>query len=945
MGIYFIPVENSFVDTLAKELLGLGEALPRARVFLPSHRAQRSLMDALLRHCGEKPLLMPKIFPLGDADLELLIPEVLGEAALPAAVGEIERHIRLALLIQDKAKATEPMTAEDALRLADSFLALADDFAREQVGLSVLYQLAPEDFAAHWQKSLALLSTVMEDWPRILKEEGKVDAVARRNMEMALLAEHWQRHPSPEPVIAAGTTGSIPATAALLKVIADMPSGKVILPGLDAMMSEEEWKQLPPSHSQYGLKRLLDKYPCEKVICIGANENSSRTQFLRAVMTPASLTHGWQDVELDWKDALCDVTSVTCNDEHEEAGVITLMLREVLEQENKTAMLVTHDRALARHVAMALKRYGITIDDSAGVPMTSRVPFIFLKLIAEYSCGDSSPVRLLALLKHPLLRMSLEPVVIREAARQLEASQLRGVRTWNNWKELEEKARRNEKVSKEARAILFTLHAELEPLRKMCEAKRVLFSEMLALHLSIAEKLAEPDVPGKEQDGLKLMKCLERISIAGEQMGMISPEEYPAILTTLLARETYRQPYDNHPRIRILSPLEARLQQADRVILAGMNEGSWPPEPAHDPWLSLPMREKAGLKPAACQIGQSAHDFWVLAHAKEVMITRARKQGGTPAIPCRWLLRMETLLEAAGKNAKEAFFARGEIWRGWYRQYCETAPKPAAMRPAPTPPVAARPVRLGVTSIKTLMDDPYAIYAGQVLGIEVPERLDQMPGNREFGIAVHAALQLFFEDYPAMQADAESVLYGYLDRATWEYKQRHRAALFWEQRLQVIAQHVLAFVRETETQRRAVESEQTMETKMNGIALHGRIDRKEIYHDGSISIIDYKTGDAPREKDIEEGREPQLALLGLIAAKQGGRLRELAIWPLKGRDESPQALRKQDEKISVLLSVTEAGFTALMADFMQPATPYLSLADQQKYETPYAHLARLGEWV
>lgn len=947
MGVYFIPVGLSFVDVLAEKLLSYGEVLPKVRVFLPSHRSQRSLSEALLRHHGGKPLLMPKLFPLGDADLELLIPEVLGEAALPPAVGETERQIRLALLIQKKAEAAEPVTAEDALRLANSFLTLADDFTREQVAPYVLNQLVPEDFAEHWQASLRLLSTVLEEWPLVLKEEGKTDKIARRNMEMALLAEHWRLHPPAEPVIAAGTTGSIPATAALLKVIADMPTGKVILPGLDAAMREEEWDRLSATHSQYGLKQLLSNcgYRREQAMPIGEDGNSPRTQFLRTVMTPASLTDDWQDISLNWEEALENITSITCSDEHEEAGVLTLLLRDVLEQPGKTAMLVTHDRILARHVATAMRRYSVTIDDSAGVPITSRVPFVFLKLIAEYICGDSGPVRLLALLKHPLLRMSLEPAVIRDAARQLEASQLRGVRTWNSWKELEEKVRHNEEVSDEARAVFFTLHAELEPLHGMCGAKRVLFSEMLGLHLSIAEALAAPEALTREHDGSKLMQCLNRISVVADSMGPILPQEYPAILTTLLARETYRQPYDNHPRIRILSPLEARLQQVDVVILAGMNEGSWPPEPAHDPWLSLPMREKAGLKSAAYQIGQSAHDFWILSHAKEVVITRARKQGGTPSIPCRWLLRMETVLEAAGEEMKAAFNARGEIWRGWYQQFCKTDSKAPVLRPSPTPPLAARPTRLGVTSIRTLMEDPYVIYASQILGIGVLEPLDQAPGNREFGIAVHYALQLFFKDYPALPVDAESILYNYLDRATWEYKRRHRAALFWEQRLQVIARHVVAFAQETESRRSGTESEQKVEMQIEGVTIHGRIDRKEIYRDGSVSVIDYKTGEAPREKDIEEGREPQLGLLGLIVARQGGRLRELAIWPLKGKDEVPSALKRHQEKISLLLSETESGITALLGDFMHPQTPYLSLADQHQYENPYDHLARVGEWA
>jgi ATP-dependent helicase/nuclease subunit B len=40
---------------------------------------------------------------------------------------------------------------------------------------------------------------------------------------------------------------------------------------------------------------------------------------------------------------------------------------------------------------------------------------------------------------------------------------------------------------------------------------------------------------------------------------------------------------------------------------------------------------------------------------------------------------------------------------------------PPEKRPSPRPPVAARPRSLSVTEIKTLIRDPYAIYARHVL--------------------------------------------------------------------------------------------------------------------------------------------------------------------------------------------------------------------------------------
>src|SRR3546814_1038045 len=64
-----------------------------------------------------------------------------------------------------------------------------------------------------------------------------------------------------------------------------------------------------------------------------------------------------------------------------------------------------------------------------------------------------------------------------------------------------------------------------------------------------------------------------------------------------------------HPRIAILGLLEARLQQADLMILGGLNEGTWPALPSPDPWLAPKIRHELGLPSLERRIGLSAHDL------------------------------------------------------------------------------------------------------------------------------------------------------------------------------------------------------------------------------------------------------------------------------------------------------------------------------------------------
>src|SRR5690606_40649772 len=101
-----------------------------------------------------------------------------------------------------------------------------------------------------------------------------------------------------------------------------------------------------------------------------------------------------------------------------------------------------------------------------------------------------------------------------------------------------------------------------------------------------------------------------------------------------------RPRFGRHPRLFIWGPLEARLQHADRIILGGLNEGTWPGDASIDPWLNRPMRAELAIEPPERRIGLAAHDFASGASAGGVVLTRALKVGGAPTVASRWLLRL-----------------------------------------------------------------------------------------------------------------------------------------------------------------------------------------------------------------------------------------------------------------------------------------------------------------
>ena len=713
--LYTIPPGIAFVDALAAELLAraAGEPLALAgyTVLLPTRRSLRALQEALLRRSEGRPLLLPRLLPLGDLDadeLALAAPEAAGGGAaleLPPALPALRRQLLLArtiLAVGDTETRPQP---DQAARLAAELARLLDQVQIEGIDFDRLKDLAPEDYAEHWQQTLRFLAILTDHWPAILASEGAIDGAERRSRLLQAQAALWQRSPPPGPVIAAGSTGSIPATAALLGVVARLPQGAVVLPGLAREVDDEGWAAIgrDPGHPQFGLHQLLDRlgvarssvrdWPCHDLPATPP----SRARILAEALRPAETTEGWRagrtggDGLERARLALRQVRRIDCPGPAEEAGVIALLMRERLELPGQRAALVTPDRGLARRVAVELQRWGIAIDDSAGQPLGDTPPGTFLRLAAQLPAEQMAPVPLLALLKHPLAAGGRPPAALRRLARRLDRK-LRGPRPAPGMPGLAAALAEDEVVS----AWLAELAAMAEPLAGQMDGEMAPLSELLAGHIAFAEAMAaSPEASGASrlwagEAGEAAADFVAELAAAAADFGEVPGARYPALFAALMAGRVVRPRYGGHPRLAIWGPLEARLQQVDLMILGGLNEGTWPGDPAVDPWLSRPMRAAFGLPAPERRIGQAAHDFAQAFAAPEVVLTRAQRVEGTPTVPSRWLLRLDGYLAAIGHPPlREA--APYLAWHAALDRPDRVAPEPP---PQPRPPVAARPRQL-----------------------------------------------------------------------------------------------------------------------------------------------------------------------------------------------------------------------------------------------------------
>ena len=947
------------------------ERLADTLLLLPSRRACLAARDAFLRLGGGQPLLLPRLLPIGEPDEALLLLDPELELALPPAIGPIRRRLLLTRLVLARSPG---MTHEQAVRLAGELERFLDELHNEEVDLDRLDELVPGDLAEHWQETLTFLQLLRVSWPAILAEEGRLDASLRRRRLLDALSTRWARTPPTHPVLAAGITGTIPSVGRLLAGVARLPDGCVVVPALDLTMDEASWDEVGPSHPQYGLKRLLEALGIDRAAvrswpAEGATSHP-RVELWSQVLRPAATTDAWRhDLSLR-PDATTGLTVAEAPDLASEATQIALRMREALETPGKRAVLVTTSRFLGRRVAAELLRWGIRVDDSAGVPLDQSPPGTFLLLTAHLVAGDAAPVALLAALKHPLASGGIGPGPFRRYVRALDRGLLRGPRLAGGLDGLVAALRG---LDPDARWAAPVPPAELQPwLERLADAARPFAAvlaqamaplpAMLEAHLAFAEWLAADELGDAGElwardAGARAHEFVSELAVAGDAAGEVPTSAYPALLAVLLGAQSVRQRQAAHPRLAILGQLEGRLVQADLVLIGGLNEGAAPPAVDAGPWLNRAMRKQLGLPPVEQAQGFAAHDFLTSACAPEVVLSRAAKdEHGAPTTPSRWLARLQAVLTAAGDRGRVAAPAQ---WAAWADGLDATAgpPRPQA-RPEPRPPLAARPRELWATDIERLMRDPYAVYARRILVLAPLEPLDADPGGAERGQIIHAALEQFVRDWPEqLPADPYGVLIGIGRRHFALQAHRPQVWAVWWPRFERIA----AWFCEVEQRRRRevtrimteIRGTLSLDAPGGAFRIRARADRIEIGRDGRLGIVDYKTGALPRNADLANGLSPQLTIEALIAESGGftdvpaAEAALLLFLQLKGGD--PVAGNEHHpvgSDLRGLLAEARAGLARLVAHFDDPATAYVPVPRPEIAPVfgDYEHLARNGEW-
>lgn len=974
-SLFTIPPDHAFARELVRGILAQDgddpAKLARRLILLPTRRACRAVRDAFLAETDGKPLLLPRLQPLGDVDAEEMVMTVQSPEmeAIPPAMPSLRRTLLLAQMLA--ARENGGFQPERHIALAKALGRLMDQTYIENLALTDLPRLVEgTDFAEHWQITVDFLTILSETWPNILAAHGMIDAADRRNRLILALAGHWEKNPPEYPFLAAGSTGSIPATARLLGVIAPLPQGAVILPALDTIMDEADWDAVREGHPQATLKQLLHSLGADRsdvrLWHTAPDTPTPRVRLASEMMRPADTAEHWQRLvwpEKDVKAALSGLSLVETDTEQEEADAIALLLRATLSEEEKTALVITPDRALARRVIAAMEKWGVTLDDSAGRPLFQTPAARFYLDIAEAVASGLKPVPLLAALKSPLCCTPFAPhFVVR-----LEAGLLRGLTPpagpdglLAHFRHKSDDPRERIKPDPAILPDLERLCDILSPFYNYMEQDSVPLGTLIEAHTTVTEALGTAESFWRGEDGQALSAFLSELRLEAEHMPPVAPHAYPALIRALMGGHTVRPAYGTHPRLAIMGQLEARLVQADRIILAGLNEGIWPPEAGTDPFLSRPMKRDFGLPPPERSIGLSAHDFVQGFCADEVYLTRARKAGGAPAIPARWLARLDTVLHALGTSLEK--LPDGGV-RSWMAHQSE-APAPVPVtRPAPRPDPSVRPKRLSVTKIDMWLKDPYAIYAQYILGLDKLKPLEQEPDAAGRGTFIHALLEQFVTQTAGtpLPPDAADRLLGLArDLLPAHIPDEADQAVVWPRIVRLADWFVGQEDKWRETaDAGALEAHTAWTFTVDGqdFTLSGMADRIDRLKSGGAAIIDYKSGGKTQNtaSAIKSGKLPQLPLEALMlregAFAQHGitdtKTGTLSYWIAQGgKDAGTVHTLDDEEAIGSAIRAVEDTLYDLVRTYAKAETPYFSLPIPARVPrfNDYTHLSRVQEW-
>lgn len=985
---------TAFVRELARALAaetglaGRPDALADAIIYVPNRRSARALSLALFDAAGGATLLPPDIRALGDLDsgepppiaelaLSGMAPPLSGAQQI-GVLAQLARQYYQTAMETELPPAAALASARELIRLLEqAAMSETADWGRlESLGLT-------GDIAAHWARSADFLKIVTDLWPDWLAEHGAADPFRERLRAARALADHWRDTPPTGPVIIAGSTGATPPGRILMRSVLNMPRGLIVLPGLDTGLTDEQWNEIAatPGHPQNTLIRTLKALDCSPTGVAGwpglaeTGEGRARVRLIHEALAPAEATSDWretleslaqasgEDIEAFVSKGLSGLSVVAAPNEAAEAEAAALLMRQALETPGETAALVTPDAGLARRVSALLQRWGVHVPPSAPVPLGRTPAGSLVGLCARWAADPGDPAAMAAVLQHSFVRPRID-------ARRLDLYFLRGPRRWRSLEELAASIEIRHTLEPyppfrpedqtEAAALVRRIMDIFDDAQADLSGVDLITADEAAQRVAaLAGAISDTPLPWAGEDGAGASKLLQRLADLGPFLGEMSPEAFADLVDAEAANLDIQTGEPEHPRLSIWGPLESRLQSADQLILAGLNEDIWPERPPADAFLPRRFRQPLGLADPEERMGLSAHDFAQLASAPKIVMLYSARRDDSPAVASRWVWRLRAVAEAAfGERTGAVLNGDAGVLMRWVEalhrrgigslQTLSAEPRPRRRAPEHWPE------RLSVTRVDRLQRDPYSLWAEDVLGLKQVDVLGAPFAANLRGTAIHAALETFEDD--GVSKDQATLL----ELLRSELAKAGELAAAWEGR-QAIWEDVAAWYLAWRNGRdmagplhREVRGKLAFEIGGHPFILSATADRIERTSTGGLVIVDFKTGQPPSDSAIAAGFDQQMPLQAIIAAAGGfegvsaGPVEAAEYVSIRGRPEARRVgeSSRSPKTLEEMVAAAGDGLNRLIGAYREPDAAFASAPRVQfvKYDYGYNLLARRAEW-
>ena len=932
--VFAVPLGKDFCVSLlsgVKQRLSCPAiGMARVSLYVNTRRLERRLTDLLIEGSA---ILHPKLSLLSDIK-DSNYPQL--------SASEFERILILLPQVRQLLKAVPNLAPGfTAIDFAASLSKIFEEFSGEGIDPASVLGLDVTDQSKHWDLSKQFLEILF----RFVAVDELGDPEKIRRRATLNFVSGIAQNGLANPLVIAGSTGSRATTFDLMQQVAQTDNGYVVLPGFDFDIPQHIFDRIARSdglqdHPQYRFAKLLSELDLSvsdvETWCSNDTGSNARNRLVSLALCPAPVTDQWieQGPKLTQLDqAFENVTWLEAKDQRQEAEVIALGIRANIDQGLTTAM-VTPDRNLTRKISAALTRWNIVADDSAGVPLNLSAPGRFVNLLTQHLSDTFDWINLFSLLNHPLTNTGNRGQHLL-ASRELELF-LRQSYDTPTFAKIKQDWCKSDPQRNAWFDWMYEV-ANLDVPDSMPVADWAKFFMTRAEKVSVGPDSSSLELWDKDA-GRSVLTILQDFAGSANDTPL-AKDDFARLLSQAFNGAEARSFENVHPMVKILGTLEARVQSADVVILASLNEGVWPENPENDHWLSRDMRKQLGLLLPDRKIGLAAHDFQQAVCSETVWVTRATRSDDTQTVPSRWLNRIEILLDGigeAGTSALRQAKARGTNWVNQNSKLNAFPKISASVRPAPVPPIHARPRKLSITEIQPLIRNPYSIYAKHILDLRPLGDLFDGPDARHFGTFAHKVLELFVRNSDrGINEIADEIANDSLDDDF--------TRLVWASKIRRFSDAFESFHSALEPAKdRKLEKKAEFHIEEIDFTLTGTADRIDIFKNHAW-IVDYKTGEPPSKKaqaHFDKQLLLEIELLRKGAFQDVGAFEHVSASYLK----LSQPIKRMDASDGA--EDFWSGFVDLVSNYLNSDSGFTARRAAEKLEVSddYDHLSRWGEW-